>query len=307
MKKIIAISLIITITLIGVLSGCSNKPAEIKNLRFGLLPAESAIPFIVAKEEGFFEEQGLNVELTMFISPNDRNVAVQGEQIDGTVGDVMTAFAFNNAGINLKIVSDINEDFKIISSPNSGVTSVKELDKKDISLVPNFVLEYIMDKVAEKNEITYNIVDIPSIPARFEALINDKVTAVVFTEPQATQLKDKGANIITSSKDEGIKAGAVLMNQKIITDSPEAVKAFYKAYNQAVDFINNESVEKYGEYLSKYNFADEIKLYLGNTKYEKASIISSETFEDVLKWSKDKKLTDKDYKYEDLTNFTFIK
>lgn len=309
MKKILSIltSLTIVVTSLG-FAGCSNKPKEVQPIKFGLLPAESAIPFIVAKEQGFFEKEGLKVELTMFNSPNDRNVAVQGKQLDGTIADVMTGLSLNDGGFKMKITSDINEDFKLLTSPNSGIDSFQKLDKKDVSLVPNFVLEYIMDKMAEKNNITYSVVNIPSIPARFEALLADKISGVMFTEPQATQLKEKGAYVLASSKEYNIKAGAVLFDENTINNNADGIKAFYRAYNKAVDLINTESVEKYGNYLNKYTFSDTIKDYLNSgAKYEKAAQIPKETFEDVLKWTKTKNTVKNDYKYEDVSNFNFIK
>lgn len=309
MKKLVSILTSITIiaSTLG-FAGCSSKPKEVQPIRFGLLPAESAIPFIVAKEQGFFEKEGLKVELTMFNSPNDRNVAVQGKQLDGTIADVMTGLSLNDGGFKMKITSDINEDFKLLTSPNSGIDSFQKLDKKDVSLVPNFILEYIMDKMAEKNNITYSVVNIPSIPARFEALLADKISGVMFTEPQATQLKEKGAKVLASSKEYNIKAGAVLFDENTINNNADGIKAFYRAYNKAVDLINTESVEKYGNYLNKYTFSDTIKDYLNSgAKYEKASQIPKETFEDVLKWTKTKNTVKNDYKYEDVSNFNFIK
>lgn len=309
MKKLVSILTLITIiaSTLGFV-GCSSKPKEVQPIRFGLLPAESAIPFIVAKEQGFFEKEGLKVELTMFNSPNDRNVAVQGKQLDGTIADVMTGLSLNDGGFKMKITSDINEDFKLLTSPNSGIDSFQKLDKKDVSLVPNFVLEYIMDKMAEKNNITYSVVNIPSIPARFEALLADKISGVMFTEPQATQLKEKGAKVLASSKEYNIKAGAVLFDENTINNNGDGVKAFYRAYNKAVDLINTESVEKYGNYLNKYTFSDTIKDYLNSgAKYEKAAEIPKKTFEDVLKWTKTKNTVKNDYKYEDVSNFNFIK
>lgn len=309
MKKLVSILTSITIiaSTLG-FAGCSSKPKEVQPIRFGLLPAESAIPFIVAKEQGFFEKEGLKVELTMFNSPNDRNVAVQGKQLDGTIADVMTGLSLNDGGFKMKITSDINEDFKLLTSPNSGIDSFQKLDKKDVSLVPNFVLEYIMDKMAEKNNITYSVVNIPSIPARFEALLADKISGVMFTEPQATQLKEKGAKVLASSKEYNIKAGAVLFDENTINNNGDGIKAFYRAYNKAVDLINTESVEKYGNYLNKYTFSDTIKDYLNSgAKYEKAAQISKETFADVLKWTKTKNTVKNDYKYEDVSNFNFIK
>ncbi|MCU6167920.1 hypothetical protein KWH76_24250, partial [Enterobacter roggenkampii] len=52
---------------------------------------------------------------------------------------------------------------------------MKGLADKKITLVPNFILEYIMDQFAQENDFTYDIVDIASFSARSEALLNDQV------------------------------------------------------------------------------------------------------------------------------------
>lgn len=310
MKKILSIALAAVI-LTGLLSGCTTakKTEENKNLRFGILPAESAIPIIVAKEKGFFEKVGVNVEITTFTSPNDRNVAVQANKLDGMIADTMTALTLNEGNFKMKITSDINEDFKLLTSPKSGIDTFAKLDNKKVSIVPNFVLEYIMDEMAKKNNIKYQTVVIPSFQARFEALLSNQIDGVIFTEPQATLLQDKGAKLLASSKEYKLKAGTILFNEPALKDQPNSVKNFYKAYNEAVEYINKTDAKEYGPILTKYTFPEAIVSYLsvsGKT-YEKAQAITPETFKSVLEWTKSKNLIKKDYKFEEVSDFNYIK
>jgi NitT/TauT family transport system substrate-binding protein len=313
MKKTLSVVLA-AIMSIGLLSGCAStastkKTEENKTLRFGLLPAESAIPIIIAKEKGFFEKDGVNVELTTFNSPNDRNVAVQGNKLDGMIADTMTALTMNEGNFKMKITSDINEDFKLLTSPRSGIDSFEKLDNKKVSIIPNFVLEYIMDEMADKNCIKYQTVVIPAFQARFDALLSNQIDGVIFTEPQATMLVAKGAKLLASSKEYNIKAGTILFSDSVLQNQPNAVKNFYKAYNEAVEYINKTDAKEYGSVLTKYTFPDVIVSYLsanGKT-YEKAQEITPETFKNVLEWTKSKNLVKKDYKFEDVSDFKFIK
>ncbi len=71
------------------------------------------------------------MELKSFTSPNDRNVAVQAGELDGTISDVMTEATFKQNGIDMTITSDILENFKILASPNSGITEMKGLADKN--------------------------------------------------------------------------------------------------------------------------------------------------------------------------------
>jgi NitT/TauT family transport system substrate-binding protein len=307
MKKIITIILTIAI-LSSLFVGCQKKEALDYTIKFGILPAESAIPIIIAKEKGFFEKEGVKVELVPFNSPNDRNVAVQTGNIDAIIGDIMTSLTFHEAGINMKITSDINEDFKLLTSPKSGIDSFEKLDKKTVSVVPNFVLEYIMDEMAKKNGIEYKLVSIPSFTARFEALLADQIDGVIFTEPQSSMLVSKGAKVLASSKEYGIKAGTLLFNEKTIDTNSAEIKAFYNAYNAAVEYINTTDASEYSKVLTQYGFPEAIQGYLGSgVKYTKAEMITNENFTKVLEWTQSKKLVEKSYKLEDISNFTFIK
>jgi len=321
MKKLLVI--LMTLAMIASLfTGCQQQPQQQPQppaqeqqsqaamdytIKFGTLPAESAIPIIVAKEKGLFEKEGVKVELVPFNAPNDRNVAVQAGTIDAIIADVMTSLTFHEAGFNMKITSDINEDFKLLTSPKSGIDTFAKLDKKTVSVVPNFVLEYIMDEMAKKNSITYEIVSIPSFAARFEALLADKIDGVIFTEPQAGMLAAKGAKVLASSKEYGIKAGTLLFNEKVLNDHPEEVKAFYRAYNAAIEYINTADPSEYSQALIQYGFPEAIKGYLGTgVKYEKAGKVTEETFASVLEWTKVKQMVKKDYTFADISNFTFI-
>jgi NitT/TauT family transport system substrate-binding protein len=306
MKKILSVVLA-AVSSVSLLAGCAKTEVPSKSLKFGLLPAESAIPVIVAKEKGFFEKEGVNVELVPFNAPNDRNVAVQAGKLDATIADVMTSLTFHEAGINMKVTSDINEDFKLLTSPKSGIDSFEKLNNKDVSIVPNFVLEYIMDKMAEKNNIKYKTVVIPSFTARFEALLSDQISGVIFTEPQAGMLVAQGAKLLATSKEYNLKAGTLLFDEKTLLANQKEVKAFYKGYNKAVEYINSTNASEYSQILSRYGFPDTIGKYLSSgVKYEKAGKITAESFNSVLEWTKKKGLVKKDYKFEDVSNFKFI-
>ena len=305
--KRICLSMVLFIGLMALFSGCAGAKVEQSPIRSGILPAESAIPIIIAYEKGFFDKEGTKVELVSFNSPNDRNVAVQGGQIDAIIADIMTSLTFHEAGFKMKITSDINEDFKLLTSPNSGIDTFEKLNGKEVSIVPNFVLEYIMDEMAKKNNITYKPVSIPSFSARQEALMADQISGVLFTEPQATMMISQGAKLLTSSEEYGLKAGTLLFAEKLLTGQPESVKAFYSAYNQAVDYINGTDASQYGEILTKYGFPEAVVNYLsGSVKYEKAKKITEESFKSVLDWTKAKGTVKKDYQLKDISNFDFI-
>jgi NitT/TauT family transport system substrate-binding protein len=291
----------------------SNQPSQDtpsgQEFNIGILPAESAIPIILAKEKGYFDETEVKVNIKAFASPNDRNVAVQARELDAAIGDVMTVASFVDRGIPMKITSDISEDFKILSSPASGITTMEGLSGKRISLVPNFILEYIMDQFAKENGFTYEIVEIPSFSGRTEALMSNQIDGVVYTEPQAGMLVNQGAHLLGSSKEAGIKGGTLLFTEDMIASRPGDIRAFYQAYNKAVDYMNETDVKEYSDILTQYQFPEAISDYLSgmNGDFLYAGVISEDQFDNIIQWTKEKGQISKVYSYQDLTDFSFIK
>lgn len=277
-------------------------------LTVGILPAESAIPIILAEEKGYFDALGLPVTIQTFSSPNDRNVAVQAKELDGTIADVMTVASFVDKGLAMKITSDISEDFKVLSSPGSGITSMEQLKGKRVSLVPNFILEYIMDQYAAEYGFTYEIVEIASFSGRAEALMANQIDGVVFTEPTASMLVKQGAHLLGSSKEKGIKGGALLFTQETIANRPNDIRAFYQAYNRAVDYMNSTDASEYSAILSRYQFPDAIGTYLTNMTEDVAHAgpINQDQFDRIVAWTKNKGQISKTYAYSELTDFTLI-
>ncbi|MFC6464736.1 ABC transporter substrate-binding protein [Marinilactibacillus sp. GCM10026970] len=287
-------------------TGESEVTGEV--IRFGILPAESAIPVILAEEKGFFEEEGINIEIESFSSPNDRNVAIQAKTVEGTISDVMTEATFKKNGTDMTITSGILEDFKILASKQSGITEMKELDKKKITLVPNFILEYIMDEFAAEQDFTYEVVDIPSFATRSEALLKGEVDAAVYTEPQASMLAAQGAVVLGSSKESGINGGAIQFVDTLLSERPQDIKAFYKAYNKSIDYMNEHPASEYTEILSKYAFPDVMSDYLDRHEeyYPYAQVVDQNLYENIIDWTLDKNQIEQHYTYEELTDFSYI-
>ncbi len=312
MKKLLLTSMLITSV---ILTACSKAPTQSSNdkpsgeeFTIGILPAEAAIPIILAKEKGFFEEEGVLVSIKAFSSPNDRNVAVQAKELDATIADVMTDATFKQNGIDMIITSDISEDFKILSSPESGITEMKGLSGKKISLVKNFVLEYIMDEFADKDGFTYEVVEIPSFSGRSEALLSNQIDGVVFTEPQASMLVQQGAHLLGSSKEAGIKGGTLQFTNDMVNNRAGDIKAFYRAYNKAIDYMNETDPSEYSTILVDYQFPEAIGPYLSTVTedYKYAGIIEKDQFDSIINWTLEKGQISQSYEYDELTNFSFI-
>lgn len=304
MKK----TLLMALTGLLLLTACTSKTEE-KVLKIGTLAAEGALPIIMAQEEGYFEEFNVKVEIIPFANPQDRNAAAQAKEIDGMIADAMSAFTFQEKGLNYLITSDINEDFIILSSPDSNITSMKDMNEKSVALIPGLILEYIMDVIAEEEAFKYELLVMPSFSGRFEGLIQNQFDALVFTQPQANALMELGAHRLGSSAEYNIKGGALLFSDQVVMDYSKDLSNFYKAYNKAVDYLNNTKSKDFETVLEKHNFPQGMGHYIDQKEspFTYAQEIDHVQLQAIAQWSKDKGLISNDVDLDKASNYSSIK
>ncbi|GHV05698.1 hypothetical protein FACS189485_13080 [Spirochaetia bacterium] len=90
MKK--AIALFCCFAAIAVnLSARPQLDANAEPLRVGIMPDADSLPFMVARDEGFFIAEGVNVELVNFQNPQERDAAIQAGRLDASISDLLAA------------------------------------------------------------------------------------------------------------------------------------------------------------------------------------------------------------------------
>lgn len=166
----------------------------------------------------------------------------------------------------------------------------------------------IMEEFAAQEGFSYEIVEIASFSARAEALLQDDIDGVVYTEPTAGMLVAGGAHMLGSSKEAGIKGGTILFSEEMVTSYGEDIKNFYIAYNKAINYMNQTDATEYATVLTSYQFPDSIAPYLTSQQgtFPYASTIDQSRFEDIIQWTLEKGQMSKSYSYKDLTSFTFL-
>src|SRR4051794_19933791 len=85
----------------------TQNPSNLPTIRVAMLPFISFAPFYIAQEEGFFTEQGLNVELVDIALQQDMIPSLASGQVDVSSG-LLSAGIFNTVaqGGNIQIVAD---------------------------------------------------------------------------------------------------------------------------------------------------------------------------------------------------------
>ena len=306
MKKILLLSMLI-LTL-ALAAGCGNSndktQKDLQPITIGLMPDTDSLPFIIAKEKGYFAEEGIEVNIQQYKSAMDRDSALQSGNLDGAVSD-MLAVAFAKAGgFDVKVTSFTDGSYKLIASKDAGINNVKALAGKDVAVSRNTIIEYVTDQILAKEGMdseSINKVIIPQIPTRLEMLQNGKLAAATLPEPMASIAVSNGCTYVTDSDELGINPGVIMFTAKTVDNKTAEIAAMYRAYNKAVDYLNNTLRDEYIDLVvEKGGFPPAAKEALKLPEYHKAALPKESDVTDCIKWLNNKGLVKEHFSYQDI-------
>lgn len=306
MKKILLLSMLILA--LALAAGCGNSndknQKDLQPITIGLMPDTDSLPFIIAKEKGYFAEEGIEVNIQQYKSAMDRDSALQSGNLDGAVSD-MLAVAFAKAGgFDVKVTSFTDGSYKLIASKEAGINNVKVLAGKDVAVSRNTIIEYVTDQILAKEGMdseSINKVIIPQIPTRLEMLQNGKLAAATLPEPMASIAVSNGCTYVTGSDELGINPGVIMFTAKTVDNKTAEIAAMYRAYNKAVDYLNNTSRDEYIDLVvEKGGFPPAAKEALKLPEYHKAALPKESDVTDCIKWLNNKGLVKEHFSYQDI-------
>jgi NitT/TauT family transport system substrate-binding protein len=226
--------------LLTVTSGAAQSSEPLK-LNIGYSVWVGYGPLFIAKDQGYFADEGLDVTLTNVENPSDRFVALAAGQLNGLVTTLDTLSQYCNADTPFKAVFGLDESSGgdgIVA--NAGITSVADLKGKNIGVnkgtVSNFLLEYVL-KQNDMSDADVNLINMSQgdVPA---ALAAGRIDAGVTWEPHLSKAVDNGATLVmNSSETPGLIVDIFVLPQNVIDEHPEAVAGLVNAWNKSIDFL----------------------------------------------------------------------
>lgn len=286
MKKKIA-TLIVMTTLL--MNSCTNKD-ESNKIIVGAMPSISNLPIFYGVEEGIFEEKGLEVEVEKFFSAKDRDIAYIGRKINFVSSDLLGILSFHKSEIPTTTITKVEENFGIVASKNSNITSIKQIEGEEVLYSKNSIIEYTLDKALEKNKIPnekINKVSVPSIPLRTELLLSGDGVVAVLPEPFLSTVVQKGGIKLEDSLGLGINIVSIGVNIEFLKNNKKEVDKFIIAYDEIVNILNNMDYGQLESYVYNfYGFDENIKDTLEIQKFNNITPFKQSEIEEVLEWAK---------------------
>lgn len=308
LKKIL--SLVMAGALATSLVACGEKEEpkteELTSLRVGVMGSIDVVPIAIAKENGYFEDLGIDLDLQIFTAAKDRDAALQAGELDGVLCDDVAISIYQNSGIDMKITGTTTGYWSLVAGKDSGIENISDIEGKSIAISERTMIEYLAYYLANENNVDPNNVEkvaIPAMPARLEALKNNQVSAAILPAPfNDTAIADGGKEITTIYNDD-INISVTAFLQSVIDEKADAIKNFYKAYDMAVEELNKEGVNKYEDIVIKtVGYSEDMRGKIVLPEFKKNSLPEAEKVQKVFDWSKENGIIDAELNANDIIN-----
>ena len=233
-------------------SSSGSGSLEKTTINVAAQPFVDAAPLYIAKEKGYFKQEGLNVNIVSLPSSTviiPKLVSGAVDVAEGNFGSAITA-EYNKTG-DFKFIAYATTGkpgaVQVLALPNSGINSAKDLAGKTIGT--NTLKDVLYDALAatlEANNVPLTsvhmtVVPHPQVP---QAIGSHQVDAGVLVEPYRTQAaRTYGARPVVdlfSGPTANLPYNAYYVNSTFAKQYPHTVNAFLRGlWKGAEDATNN--------------------------------------------------------------------
>ena len=278
--------------------GGKSKDSDLIDFKLGYLPSTGHLLYFVAKEEGFFEEEGLNVELSNFDGNSNIVMAVEAGKLDAAAIGAGTSISYIQQGAQCTIIGGMmTEGAALVVKPEL----VEGIDPADYSLElfkgkhlagsKNGWVDTIYRKAFQDMgwEVGVDVFIDYSDTADLSSLLNASVDGVVVYTPFRALAEKQGYVVLVQNGEitpfQNYPCCRNLTSTALLKEHPERYVAFQRALIKAYKFYQENHEETVAD-IAKYCDTD-IDLIRNETYGEHISSIPDPDTKAIWVWYDD--------------------
>jgi len=185
---------------IGVASAADKVTVGLTSL------SPSAMPIYVAKEKGFFEAEGLEVQIPVFRSGTENTQAVVAGEVQIAFGSVTEVFNLRKAKLDGRYFWGISNfmPFRLYAHPS--IKSAQDLKGKKLAISnfgaqSDYLTQFTLRHFGVEPIKEAAILPIGSTPARYAALKSGRVDATIMWFPETLRADQDGFKMLVDLND----------------------------------------------------------------------------------------------------------
>lgn len=224
--------------------------ADLEKITVGVIPIVDTAPIWLGKAKGFFEEEGLDLDIQTATGGSAIVPGVQSGSYDFAFSNLISPMVANDKGLDMKLVAngattsgDTTIDFgAVVVNDDSPIKSPKDLAGKKVSVnnLSNIgdttISQVVTDAGGDPGTIDFVEVPFPDAPA---ALENGIVDAAWILDPFLTQSLAEGSRIVTTNFSDfhpELDIAGYFTTKANVESKPELTAKFTRAMNKSLEF-----------------------------------------------------------------------
>lgn len=309
------------------LTGCGRKSAGLQKVRLQEV-AHSIFyaPMYVALEEGYFEEEGLDVELKNGNGADKVMTAmIAGEADIGFMGPEATIYVYNegneNYGVNFAQLTQRAGNFLVGRKADP---DFKWSDLKGKTVIggraggmPQMVFEYILKINGLDPATDVNIIQNIDFGVTAEAFVGGTGDYTVEFEPHATSVEKEGSGAVIASL--GVDSGYVPYTcfsalESYMNEHPDIIQSFVNGIQKGLDYVNSHSSEEIAKIIQPQfeetdfdTLKQIVERYHSQDTWKTDTVFTEEAFELLQNILEEAGVLEKRVEYEELVTTQFSK
>ncbi len=224
-----------------------EPPEDAVQMTVGYVPISIYAPLFVAKEKGYYAEQGLDVSLESFAGGGDLVALTATGDLDAAASGAGPAF-WNAVAVDLpvSVVAPGHSEGSPVATPlmisreaceSGSITRVADLRGKKVSVNARGATEYWLGQALATDGLTIEDIDLQTLPFpdAVAALSSGALDAAMVAEPVATGAEQQGlaVRLLADFPVQDVQPTVIVANDEFIADHPDAMQGFVTAYLKA--------------------------------------------------------------------------
>lgn len=219
-------------------------------LRIAVTPTLDCLPLYLAQQKGWFDHEGVSVQLIPYQAQMDQDTAIVRSRVHGMTTDTVRMDWLKQNGTPVEQVAKTTLSWQLITNKAARLTLLTQLDDKMVAMTRHSATDMLAQQIIEKSglepEHVFRI-QINDINVRLSMLQNGIMDAMFLPEPQATVARTEGHPVLMSTDETGQHLGVLVFRSDVMADTAmhSRVERFVKVWQQASDSIAARGLTNY--------------------------------------------------------------
>lgn len=223
---------------------CAEKSSKLASVRIAYVSRSILdMPYVIARDRGFFREEGLEVEFIFMKAIQTVQAMLAGGVDFGTATGTAISAAVNGADVRVVFALTDKPSFDMIALPN--IASVQQMRGKRLGIsAPGSLTEILARQILLVNKIPLDqvtMLPLGTSDVTYIALKAGTIDATMLQVPQNFIAQEEGYRKIAAGADVyRAVQGGLTTTKTVITERPEVVTRVIRATQKALRLIRND-------------------------------------------------------------------